>query len=255
MVTRKISLFVAAVLVCTGVAVAQSSGNFTYGTGVDSSGNPITTACVLQSNGQISGGVQCQQSCTLNADGSTTCTPASGSTQDCVGNAFAGIKTSSGAGNVFVVRPSAVIGLLTDVTVNSKQSSAVSSALAGIDFTVDVSAASGQAAPKVIPNYSLTYDARYVQISTNLFSVLSTQCAAVAGGCFITFNESTVSAHSFDWIATNLSSGQYNVTTHWQPSAGFGVSGIGEALACVGPVNMTVEQNKIFHFNSVNNTF
>jgi hypothetical protein len=104
----------------------------------------------------------------------------------------------------------------------------------------------------VIPNYSLTYDARYVQISTNLFSVLSTQCAAVSGGCFISFNQSTVSAHSFDWIATNLSSGQYGVTAHWQPSAGFGVSGIGEALACVGPVNLTVQQNKIFHFNSVN---
>ena len=236
----------------TTTAFAQSSGNFTYGTGVDSSGNPLTTACVLQSNGQISGGVQCQQACTLNADGSTTCTPANGPTQDCVGNAYAAIKTSSGAGNVFVVRPSAVIGLLTDVTVNSKQNSAVSSALAGIDFTVDVSPAGSQTAPTVIPNYSLTYDARYVQISTNLFSVLSTQCAAVAGGCFITFNESTVSAHSFDWIATNLSTGQYNVTTHWQPSAGFGVSGIGEALACVGPVNMTVQQNKIFHFNSVN---
>lgn len=236
----------------TTTAFAQSSGNFTYGTGVDSSGNPITTACVLQQNGQISGGIQCQQTCTLNSDGSTTCTPASGPTQSCVGNAYAGIKTNSGAGNVFVVRPSAVIGLLTDVSVNSKQNSAVSSALAGIDFTVDVSPAAGQAAPTVIPNYSLTYDARYVQISTNLFSVLSTQCAAVAGGCFITFNESTVSAHSFDWIATNLSTGQYNVTTHWQPSAGFGVSGIGEALACVGPVNMTVQQNKIFHFNSVN---
>ena len=153
---------------------------------------------------------------------------------------------------MFVIRPSAVIGLLTDVTVNSKQSSAISSALAGVDFTVDVSPASGQAQPTVIPNYPLTYDARYVQISTNLFSVLSTQCAAVSGGCFITFNESTVSAHSFDWIATNLSSGQYNVTTHWEPSAYFGVSGIGEALACVGPVNMTVQQNKIFHFNSVN---
>jgi hypothetical protein len=155
---------VIAVLITTlsGLVSAQSSGNFTYGTGVDASGNPITTACVLQQSGQINGGIQCQQTCVLNADGSTTCTPASGPTNSCIGNAFAGLKTNSGAGNVFVVRPSAVM------------------------------------------------------------------------------------------TGSNLSSGQYGVTAHWQPSAGFGVSGIGEALACVGPVNLTVQQNKIFHFNSVN---
>ncbi len=246
-------------LLVSGVAFAQSSGNFTYGTGVDSQGRPITTACALQSNGTISGGIQCDQTCVLNADGTITCTPASGPTQGCIGNAFAGLKTNSGSGNVFVIRPSAVIGLLTDVTVSSKQTSAVSSALAGIDFTVSVTPESGQPKPTVIPDYTITYDARYVQISTNLFSALSTQCAAVSGGCFITFNESTVSAHSFDWIAGavvngsgGLQSGQYGVTVHWGPSAGFGVSGIGEALACVGPVNLTVQQNKIFHFNTVN---
>src|SRR5262249_60939881 len=67
--------------------------------------------------------------------------PASGGT--CIGSAKAGIKTNSGNGNVFVIRPSAVIGLLTDVTVSSKNQSATgissSSALAGVDFRVTVS--------------------------------------------------------------------------------------------------------------------
>lgn len=256
---RRLCLATICTLLLAASAFAQSSGNFTYGTGVDSGGHPISTACVLGSNGSISGGIQCDQTCVLNADGTITCTPTSGSTTGCIGHAVAGLKTSSGSGNVFVIRPSAVIGLLTDVTISSKQASAVSSALAGIDFTVTVTPESGQPNPTLIPNYSITYDARYVQISTNLFAGLSATCTAATGGCFITFNESTVSAHSFDWIAGpvvngsgELQSGQYGVTVSWGPSAGFGVSGIGEALACVGPVNLTVQQNKIFHFNSVN---
>jgi hypothetical protein len=166
-----------------------------------------------------------------------------------MGNAVAGIKTNSGNGNVFVVRPSAVIGLLTDVTVSSKQQGTTngvsSSALAGVDFTVTVS---GPGSPQVIPSSTITYDSRYVQISTNLFQALVTQCLALTGGCLLSFNESTVSAHSFDWIVQNLQAGTYVLTTNWKDTlAGTGMS---ESLACVGPFNMTVQQNKIFSFNT-----
>jgi hypothetical protein len=169
-----------------------------------------------------------------------------------------------------------VIGLLTDVTISSKQvadatGTVSSSALAGIDFTVGACPEGGQAVPAVTPNYTITFDSRFVQISSNLFSVLTTQCSALANGCFLTFAESTVSAHSFDWIIGSpvgggsnckgtaaggaaLSSGQYGLTASWAASSGFGVAAgaIGEAAACVGPVNFTVQQNKIFSFNTVN---
>lgn len=248
---KSILVFALAVLIATfgsGTAFAQSSGNFTYGTGGGS------TACVMGSNGNITGGLQCEVDCTLNLDGTTTC---SGQTGTCIGNAKAGIKTSSGSGNVFVVRPSAVVGLLTDVSISSKQVNSAtgaltSSALAGVDVKVTVTPQSGQQAPTVIPSGYITYDARYVQISTNLFQAIATQCLAVADGCFFTFNQSTVSAHSFDYIVKGLSSGNYGVTVDWKPSAGFGGTGISEALSCVGPMNMTVQQNKIFNFNSVN---
>jgi hypothetical protein len=231
------------VVSAVGIALAQSSGNFSYST-TGNGENPI--ACTLGSNGKISGGFQCVSSCTIDANGVSTCVPQSG---DCMGNAVAGIKTSSGNGNVFVIRPSAVIGLLTDVTVSSKQTGSgtgavSSSALAGVNFTVSVT---GPGSPQVIPNFAVTYDSRYIQISTNLFQALATQCLAIEGGCFITFNESTVSAHSFDWIVTNLQSGTYTVTTSWTDS--LGGSGISESLACVGPLNVTVQQNKIFNFN------
>src|SRR5262245_33392557 len=40
-------------------ALAQSSGNFTYGS------NGGTTHCVLETNGNITGGQTCQENCTL----------------------------------------------------------------------------------------------------------------------------------------------------------------------------------------------
>jgi hypothetical protein len=282
---KNLLLILAVVVLTPALASAQSSGSFSYGTGNASTG---TTGCVLMSNGSISGGQQCSVSssggvtntCTVDGDclsiygsnsgatcnnptggtGTGTCQlPASGGT--CIGVAKAGLKTNSGNGNVFVIRPSAVIGLLTDVTISSKQSGTIasSSALAGVDFRVSVSPLSGQAAPSQFPsaNQYLTYDARFIQISSNLFNAIAVNCLAVTNGCFLTFAESTVSAHSFDWVAgssfnggTPLSSGQYGVTVDWKPS--LGVTGIAQALACVGPVNLTVQQNKIFSFNTVN---
>jgi hypothetical protein len=226
-------------------ALAQSSGNFTYGY------NGGTTHCVLNSNGSITGGQVCESSCSIQADGTVKC---SGQGSDlCVGSLSAGIKTSSGSGNVFVMRPSAVIGLLTDVSLvkSSTTSVGTSSALAGVDFSVDVSPAPAQ----VIPSYPVTYASRFVQISSNLFTVLSATCTTVSatnptGSCFFNFDQSTVSAHSFDWIATGLSSGQYVVTVNW--SSSLGNTGISNALTCVGPVNLTVDQKKVFQFNKVN---
>ena len=57
-----------------------------------------------------------------------------------------------------------MVGLLTDVTVSSKQvnsatGSVSSSALAGVDFKVTVAPQSGQQAPTVIPSGYITYDA------------------------------------------------------------------------------------------------
>jgi len=284
---KKLFLIMAGAVLMPALANAQSSGSFTYGTGNAFTG---TTGCVLMSNGSITGGQQCSVSstagvafsCTTDADclsdfgsnsGATCNNPTGGtgtgtcqlpaSQGDCIGSAKAGIKTSSGSGNVFVIRPSAVIGLLTDVTISSKNqsSSGISSgsALAGVDFRVSVKPLSGQAAPSQTPSAGqyITYDARFIQISTNLFSAIAANCALLTNGCFLTFAESTVSAHSFDWVAgssynggTSLASGQYGITVDWKPS--LAVTGIGQALACVGPVNLTVQQNKIFSFNAVN---
>src|SRR5215831_10690007 len=227
--------------------LAQSSGNFTYGS------NGGTTHCVLESNGNITGGQICQEDCSLQPDGTVACTGDGQGSGLCVGSLAAGIKTSSGNGNVFVIRPSAVVGLLTDVSLvkNSVADIGTSSALAGVDFSVDVTPAPAQ----VIPGFPVTYASRFVQISSNLFTVLGATCTTVSptnptGSCFFSFDESTVSAHSFDWIATGLSSGNYVVAVNW--SSSLGNTGISHALTCVGPVNFTVTQNKVFQFNRTN---
>ncbi len=214
------------------------------------------------------------QSCIIpDAGGAGMCGVVDEGQGKCDGYLKAQIKTNSGSGNVFLIRPSAVIGLLTDVTVakNSTLNIGTSSALAGVDFNVSVTSLSHQPDPNVIPSFPITYASRFVQISTNLFNVLGTLCTEVANpndvggitdalGCYISFNESTVSAHSFDWIAGaprgdgtgTLQSGDYGVKVSWSSSLGnFGIS---RSLTCVGPVNLTVQQNKVFSFNTPNST-
>src|SRR5258707_5593701 len=100
---RKLCLILAVVVLTPVLANAQSSGSFSYST----TGNNFT-GCTLSDNGSISGGYQCQSSCTIDpVTGVSTCTPQSG---ECMGTAVAGIKSNSGSGNLFVVRPSAVVG-------------------------------------------------------------------------------------------------------------------------------------------------
>src|SRR5262249_33780418 len=181
---------VAVIAFATTAALAQSSGNFSYGyTG--------GMHCVLNSgNGAITGGATCSAGTDCS---SGTCVPIP-ATGTCGGTINAGIKTNSGSGNVFVIRPSAVIGLLTDVTVqkNATINIGTSSAFAGVDLDVQVTPPPGAPQPCVTPNYSITYAARFIQISTNLFDVLGTLCTTVANpnqvggvttavGCFISF--------------------------------------------------------------------
>jgi len=287
---RKLLFLTVCTFLVAGLAFGQSSGNFTYGTSgnttdcvlnddgtitggtecLTTSLNGLSFTCTTDADcsAVLTGGT-CNTGtglCVFPGTGGTACTKNSDCTSGlctsagtcalgtCGGNFFAGIKTSSGAGNVFDIRPSMVVGLLTDVVISSKNVStsglATSSSLAGVSVNVTIGKDGG---PPVatIPNFGVTYDARYIQISTNLFNGLVANCTSnTNSGCFIAFDESTVSAHSFDWIVTNLSSGNYGITVNW--ASNVTGSGTFESLTCVGPVNFTVEQNKIFHQNEVN---
>jgi hypothetical protein len=211
---KKLITMLALLALTSTIAFAQSSGSFNY--------NSALTACT-DTSGLLGTGVT---------------VPALKTT----------LKVSSGNGNVLVIRPSAVVGLLTDVTVNSKNSS--SSAQAGVNFSVKVTPLSGQAAPTVTPNIPVTYEDRYLQISTNLFQAIAAACTTLdpTNGCFFTFNQTTLSAHSFDWVISDLSAGNYGIEVDWAPYTTANAPNV--AQTCVGPVVLTAEQAKMFNQNT-----
>jgi hypothetical protein len=205
---KKLLLILAIAVLVPALANAQSSGNTNFNYSADG------TACV-DAAGALSGG------------GVTALSTA--------------LKVSSGNGVAIVVRPSAVTGLLTDVTVKGSGGGGTqtSSAQASVTAQVTVKPLNGQTGQTVTPSVPITYDDRFLQISTNLFNVL-TQCTTTTP-CFFTINETTFSAHSFDFVVQNLQSGDYELTVT------FAANGtVGSALECVGPVVITATQVKTF---------
>jgi len=154
------------------------------------------------------------------------------------------LHMSSGNGNTIYIRPSAVTGLLTDLSISGFFGSGTksASAQAAITFQVTVTALSGQAPPTVTPDKPVTYDDRFLQISTNLFNAISG--CTLANPCFFDLNETTLSAHSFDWVVTGLSAGNYGITVTWTPTTT--ATAPNQAAACVGPVVLTATQTKLF---------
>ena len=151
-----------------------------------------------------------------------------------------GLKVSSGSGVGLIVRPSAVVGLLTNVSLTK---TGTASSQAGVNFQVTVTPLSGQAQPQVTPSFPVTYSDRYISISTNLFDAIANACTNI-GGCYFNFNETTLSAHSFDWVVDGLSSGDYEVNVTWTPYTN--ATAPNSAQTCVGPVIITATQGKQF---------
>ena len=154
------------------------------------------------------------------------------------------LKMSSGNGNTVYIRPSAVTGLLTNLSISGFAGGGTKSgsAQAAITFQVTVTPLSGQAPPTVTPSAPVTFDDRFLQISTNLFNQITT--CTVDTPCFFDLNETTLSAHSFDWVVTGLSAGNYGITVTWTPTTT--AAAPNTAAACVGPVVLTATQTKLF---------
>lgn len=208
---KRLVVLAAAVLWSAAGASAQSSGNTNFSYSGDG------TACVDAAGALNGGGVSVLKTA---------------------------LKVSSGNGVAIVVRPSAVTGLLTNVTLKGSQGGGTQtgSAQASVTASVKVTALSGQPAPSVTPSVPVTYDDRFLQISTNLFNVLS--ACTVDVPCFFTINETTLSAHSFDFLVQNLQSGNYGIEVDFATNGSITTGGT--ALECVGPVIITATQVKMF---------
>src|SRR5690349_7229363 len=129
-----IALSIFALTCLASRASAQSSGNFSAtGTGA---------SCVIGSGGVLSGGTSL--------------------------NSFtANVSTGSGNGTTLDIRPSLVTGLFTQTKIDTT----VSSASADIGLQVCVKVDGSDAG--VFPSSCVTYDQRFQQISSQLFSQLA----------------------------------------------------------------------------------
>jgi len=238
--TKIALVFAIAVLIATlgtGTAFAQSSGNFS------ATGTPAS--CLIGTGGALSGG---------------TATTIFSS----------GISTSNGSGVTLLIRPSLVTGLFTKTKIDTT----VSTASADVGIRVCVAVDGSGAA--VLPTPCVTYDQRFQQVSSNLFSQLTactlapsaTVCATntdCTDPAFPTCNAgfcsgpnplcdfelilSTLSAHSFDFVipaGKTLPGKAHTVTATWSV-IGSGIVGDSTVASCVGPGIVTVTQTKVFN--------
>jgi hypothetical protein len=175
------------------------------------------------------------------------------------------------------IRPALVTGLFTDTKIDTSVSTA--SADIGIQVCVTVDGSSN-----VFPASCVTYDQRFQQISSQLFSQLSecqlatsTTCTTTAdcptgntcnnptGGsgtgictapnplCNFDLILSTLSAHSFDFVVPVSNGKPHVIVASWNV-IGSGVVGNSKVASCVGPGILTVTQTKVFN-NSGSLTF
>jgi hypothetical protein len=225
--TAKVGVITLCLLFVSGSTFAQSSGNFS------ASYSPI--ACTINSS---------------NGSFGTTGTSATGGVCDVAGGIgpvtcgllSAGIKTSSGSGVTLVITPSAVTGLYTNTKVSSTTQSAT--AEVGIQVCVKVDG-SGAKVVGGDSNGCAIYDERFQQLSTNLFSVVTACASTTTDLCNIDLILSTLSAHSYNFIA-QIPGGQHIVTATWSVVNANTSSSNASIGACLGPGNVSVTQYKVF---------
>jgi len=260
---NKLKVLLVALALCafSSVVMAQSSGNF--------SATILNAACTLDtSSGNLSGG----DTCTLSNGAACASLPAP-------------IKVSNAQGLALLVTPSMVDGLFTETNITTAVTTAAADI--GIEVCLDVTNPDGSPAvgAVVYPDECVTYDQRFQQLSSTLFSQIAacnlvpdpaaagvvcptTACpagdtcvipaGAATGSCFIAGANnlcnldlilSTLSAHSFNFIVT-VPGGSYNINATWQvkgvvPSGG--KNNNAQVEACVGPGTLTVTQVKVFN--------
>jgi hypothetical protein len=88
------------------------------------------------------------------------------------------------------------------------------------------------------------YDERFQQLSSTLFSAVTACASTTTELCNIGLIMSTLSAHSYNFIA-QVPGGQHTVTATWSV---VNTNTVGNATigACLGPGNVTVTQYKVF---------
>jgi hypothetical protein len=210
-------------------ASAQSSGNFTAT--ITQAQCMINTVGGLPDSGALSGG-----------------SPLS------VLDAY--IKTPNSTFTTLLIRPSLVTGLFNNTQLTSAMDTSANSAAVKVYVTLDGVPVAPDNATVPYPGNGIIYDERFQQVSSD--SLLLLAVCGNTNNC-IDLVESTLAAHSFDFVAPNVGGGTHHLQVSWlfvcTDSDGTVVPcstayTANTAGACAGPGSVTVTQTKNFKQNS-----
>jgi hypothetical protein len=201
------------------------------------------TVARAQSSGNFAAQIS-QSQCTINTVGGM---PMSGSLQGGGGTLLnTTIKTPNSQFTTLLITPSLVTGLFNNTAITQQMPTSANSAAVVVEVTLDGNpVAPGQ--PNVI------YDQRFQQLSSNQFGQLAT--CSVNNNCTTELVESTLSAHSFNFVAPNVGGGVHNLKVQWEfvctdtngaPADCTQTYTANTAGACAGPGTVTVQQVKAF---------
>ena len=204
------------------LALAQSSGNF--------ASQVSTTQCVIKTVGG-----------TPNAGG------LSGGKTTPLLDTY--IKTPNSQFTTLLITPSLVTGLFTNTEVTQDMESSAVSAAVKVAVTLD----GNPVAPATTATPSIIYDQRFQQLSANTFQGFLS--CFINNSCSIDLVESTLAAHSFNFVAPNVGGGTHRLQVSWTfectDNTGANVPctqvyTANTAGACAGPGSVTVTQVKAF---------
>ena len=198
-----------------------------------------------QSSGNFAASIQTAQ-CTMNTVGGST------------GGALSGggtlldtyIQTPNSKFTTLVITPALVTGLFNNTQVTTAMPSSANSAAVVVKVTLDGT----PVLPETSTSPSIIYDQRFQQLSAPLFSQLM-ECAMNNNNCSIDLVESTLSAHSFNFIRTNVGGGTHPLKVTWEfvctdnngtPTTCTQTFTANTAGACAGPGTIMVQQVKAF---------
>jgi hypothetical protein len=215
----------------SSTASAQSSGNFTA--------SITTSQCEINKIGGLpnSGGL---------------------SAGSLVTSLDAFIKTPNSTYTTLLIRPSLVTGLFNNTEVTQAMDTSANTASVKVFCTLDDKPVPPDNPTAPFPGNGIIYDERFQQVSTNVFSQLL-ECS-ISQNCSTDLVESTLAAHSFDFVAPNVGGGTHHLQVSWvfecYDSTGtqtpcttaYTANTVG---ACAGPGTVTVTQTKNFKQNSI----
>jgi len=203
-------------------ASAQSSGNFTAA---------ITTSqCMVNTVSGLTGGSQ------------------SGGSPIAILNTT--VKTPNSSFTTLLIRPSLVTGLFNNTETVGSTTTANSAA---VRVFVELDGKPVLPDSGAFPGSGIIYDQRFQQVSPNTFTNLV--FCAITGNCSPDLVESTLAAHSFDFVAPNVGGGVHQLAVSWffECTDSTGASTpctnaftVNTAGACAGPGTVTVTQTKAF---------